>query len=172
MKNKPHTSILNTTALTLSFALCAYSASGIAANADRPLVQPVASAFSKLDTNQDHRLNHDEAVQDQDLAQHFENADIDRNGSLSKQEFEQFKQAAQQSRMEAFLDDTEVTEKIRDELVHDNHTRSLNISVETYKGEVILSGFVDTDQQAHRAVEIASSVQGVQTVKNSLVVKG
>jgi hyperosmotically inducible protein len=37
---------------------------------------------------------------------------------------------------------------------------------------VILSGFVDTDLQARRAVEIASGVRGVQTVKNSLVVKG
>lgn len=172
MKNKPHTFTSNTRALTLGLALCVYSASGMTANADRPLVLPFASAFSKLDSNQDHHLNHDEAVQDQDLAQHFENADIDRNGSLSEQEFEQFKQAAQQSRMEAFLDDTEVTEKIRDELVHDSHTKSLNISVETYKGEVILSGFVDTDQQAHRAVEIASAVHGVQAVKNSLVVKG
>lgn len=172
MKNQPHILILKTAALTLSLALCAYSVSGLTANADRPVMQPFASAFSKLDANQDHRLNHDEAVQDQDLAKHFENADLDRNGSLSEQEFEQFKQAAQQARMEAFLDDTEVTEKIRDELVHDSHTRTLNISVETYKGEVVLSGFVDTDQQAHRAVEIASSVQGVQVVKNSLVVKG
>jgi hyperosmotically inducible protein len=172
MKNQPHTFILKNATLALSLALCAYSASGLTANADRPLVQPFASAFSKLDSNQDHRLNHDEAVQDQDLAQHFENADMDRNGSLSEQEFEQFKQAAQQARLEVFLDDTEVTEKIRDELVHDNKTKSLNISVETYKGEVILSGFVETDQQAHRAVEIASSVQGVQAVKNSLVVKG
>lgn len=172
MKNKPSTFRFNITALALGLAICAHSVSGHTANAERPIVQPFASAFSKLDSNQDHRLNHDEAVQDQDLAQHFENADIDRNGSLSEQEFEQFKQAAQQARMKAFLDDTEVTEKIRDELVHDRHTRSLNISVETYKGEVILSGFVETDQQAHRAVEIASSVQGVQTVKNSLVVKG
>jgi len=37
---------------------------------------------------------------------------------------------------------------------------------------VILSGFVDTEAQASRAVEIASGVRGVLSVKNSLIVKG
>jgi osmotically-inducible protein OsmY len=45
------------------------------------------------------------------------------------------------------------------------------ISVETYKGVVQLSGFVDSAQAARRAVELARSVKGVKSVKNSLVVK-
>jgi osmotically-inducible protein OsmY len=45
------------------------------------------------------------------------------------------------------------------------------ISVETYNGVVQLSGFVDSAQAARRAVELARSVKGVKSVKNSLVVK-
>jgi hyperosmotically inducible protein len=43
--------------------------------------------------------------------------------------------------------------------------------VETYKGTVLLSGFVDSEEQVRRATEIAASVDGVVNVKNGLAVK-
>jgi hyperosmotically inducible protein len=49
--------------------------------------------------------------------------------------------------------------------------KSLAIKVQTYHGQVILSGFVDNAAQSKRAVEIASGVRGVLSVKNSLVIK-
>jgi osmotically-inducible protein OsmY len=45
------------------------------------------------------------------------------------------------------------------------------ISVESHKGVVQLSGFVDSRQAATRAVELARSVKGVKSVENSLIVK-
>jgi len=45
------------------------------------------------------------------------------------------------------------------------------ISVESHKGVVQLSGFVDSKQAAGRAAELARSVKGVKSVKNSLIVK-
>jgi osmotically-inducible protein OsmY len=45
------------------------------------------------------------------------------------------------------------------------------INVETFKGVVQLSGFVDSEQASARASEVARSVKGVTAVKNSLIVK-
>jgi osmotically-inducible protein OsmY len=47
----------------------------------------------------------------------------------------------------------------------------LQINVETFKGEVQLSGFVDSAQNVRRAGEVARSVTGVKSVKNDLIVK-
>jgi osmotically-inducible protein OsmY len=43
--------------------------------------------------------------------------------------------------------------------------------VETFKGVVQLSGFVNSPQVVSRAVEVASRVGGVKSVKNNLLIK-
>nr|MBF0223755.1 BON domain-containing protein [Desulfobulbaceae bacterium] len=45
------------------------------------------------------------------------------------------------------------------------------IKVESFKGFVQLSGFVDSAQTSGRATEIANSVRGVKYVKNGIVIK-
>jgi len=45
------------------------------------------------------------------------------------------------------------------------------INVETFKGEVQLSGFVDSAQSVKKAGEVARGVNGVKSVKNNLIVK-
>ena len=47
----------------------------------------------------------------------------------------------------------------------------LQINVESFKGVVQLSGFVDSPEAAARAVEAARSVEGVKAVKNKMSVK-
>lgn len=128
--------------------------------------------FQKLDRNSDQKLTRVEASRDSDVAADFDRADGDRNGALNSDEYGNYKSALQQARVEAYLDDSTVTAKVKAELLKDAGVKGLAIKVETHRGMVILSGFVDTDLQARRAVEIASGVRGVQTVKNSLVVKG
>jgi osmotically-inducible protein OsmY len=49
--------------------------------------------------------------------------------------------------------------------------KSLQINVESFKGEVQLSGFVDSTMSAKKAGEVARGVEGVVSVKNDLVVK-
>jgi hyperosmotically inducible protein len=71
-----------------------------------------------------------------------------------------------------YVDDTVITTKVKSKLVADQGLSGFNIEVETFKGVVQLSGFVDTNEQAQRAEEIAESVGGVREVKNSLIVKG
>lgn len=70
-----------------------------------------------------------------------------------------------------YIDDTVLTSKVKAEIFNDPMLKVLQINVESYKGVVQLSGFVDSAQTAAKAVELAKSVKGVASVKNSLVVK-
>jgi len=70
-----------------------------------------------------------------------------------------------------FVDDSAITTKVKAALLAEPGIRSYQISVETFKGVVQLSGFVDTQQQKSKAGEIVWSVDGVRSVKNNILVK-
>jgi hyperosmotically inducible protein len=69
------------------------------------------------------------------------------------------------------LDDAVVTTKVKSALLADNVGKGGDTSVETRKGEVLLSGFVDNQAQADREVELAKGVAGVTSVQNKLMIK-
>jgi osmotically-inducible protein OsmY len=69
------------------------------------------------------------------------------------------------------IDDAAITSKVKAALLADPDVKGLAVHVKTYKGEVQLSGFVDTLAQKNRAAEVARGVKGVQWVKNDTVVK-
>jgi osmotically-inducible protein OsmY len=70
-----------------------------------------------------------------------------------------------------YLDDTAITTKVKAKMVEDPAVSALNIKVETFKGTVQLSGFANNATEVNRAVEIARSVDGVQSVKNDIRLK-
>ena len=70
-----------------------------------------------------------------------------------------------------YVDDSVITTKVKSLLANDDFFKSFQISVETYKGTVQLSGFVNSQQAVDKAGEIARSVKGVKSVKNDLIVK-
>ena len=70
-----------------------------------------------------------------------------------------------------YVDDSVITTKVKSLLANDAFFKSFQISVETYRGTVQLSGFVDSQKAVDKAGEIAGSVQGVKSVKNNLIVK-
>jgi len=70
-----------------------------------------------------------------------------------------------------YVDDSVITTKVKSLLAGDDFLKSFQIGVETYKGVVQLSGFVNTKEAANKAAQIAGSVKGVKFVKNDLVVK-
>ena len=70
-----------------------------------------------------------------------------------------------------YVDDSVITTKVKSLLAADDLLKSFQISVETYKGTVQLSGFVASQQAVDKAGEIARSVKGVKSVKNDLIVK-
>ena len=70
-----------------------------------------------------------------------------------------------------YVDDSVITTKVKSLLANDDFLKSFQITVETYKGTVQMSGFVDSQKAIDKAGEIASGVKGVKSVKNNLNVK-
>jgi len=64
-----------------------------------------------------------------------------------------------------------ITTKVKAAIFNDPSLKVFQINVETFKGEVQLSGFVDSAQMVKKAGEVARSVKGVTSVKNNLNVK-
>jgi len=70
-----------------------------------------------------------------------------------------------------YVDDSVITTKVKSLLAADDLLKAFQVSVETNKGTVQLSGFVASQQAVDKAGEIAHSVKGVTSVKNDLIVK-
>ena len=70
-----------------------------------------------------------------------------------------------------YVDDTAITTKVKSALLGDGAVKSFEIKVETVKGVVQLSGFVDTADQKAAAQKDAFAVHGVADVRNDLIVK-
>jgi osmotically-inducible protein OsmY len=70
-----------------------------------------------------------------------------------------------------YIDDSVITTKVKSLLAGDDFLKSFQISVESFKGTVQLSGFVNSQKAVDKAVEITRSVNGVKSVKNNLIVK-
>lgn len=70
-----------------------------------------------------------------------------------------------------YIDDAVITTKVKAAIFDDPMTKLLEIKVETFKGEVQLSGFVSSQAAANRAVELARGVKGVTAVKNDMQIK-
>jgi len=64
-----------------------------------------------------------------------------------------------------YADDSVITTKVKSLLANNDFLKSFQISVETYKGTVQLSGFVNSQQIADKAVEIAMGVKEVKIFK-------
>jgi hyperosmotically inducible periplasmic protein len=69
------------------------------------------------------------------------------------------------------IDDTVITTKVKAALLGDPDTKSFDIKVETRKGVVQLSGFVDNHTQAGRAKSIAQTIEGVKSIDDAMTVK-
>jgi osmotically-inducible protein OsmY len=69
------------------------------------------------------------------------------------------------------IDDSVITGKVKTALVADPDTKAHQINVETFKGTVQLSGFVDDTTARRRATEVARTVDGVKNVENELEVR-
>jgi hyperosmotically inducible periplasmic protein len=69
------------------------------------------------------------------------------------------------------VDDATITTKVRTALLTEKDLNSFDISIKTFDGTVQLSGFVDSQWQIDKAVQVASAVNGVRKVKNDLIHK-
>lgn len=70
------------------------------------------------------------------------------------------------------IDDTVVTTKVKSALFADSDIKSFDLKVETRKGAVQLSGYVDNQAQIDRAITATRAVEGVKSVDNNISLKG
>lgn len=70
-----------------------------------------------------------------------------------------------------YLDDSVITTRVKTAVFNEPTLKSAEINVETFKGVVQLSGFVSSQADINKAVEIARSVKGVTSVQNDMQLK-
>ncbi|OZB12605.1 MAG: transporter [Marinobacter sp. 34-60-7] len=70
-----------------------------------------------------------------------------------------------------YFDDTVITTKVKAAIFNEPSLKSAEINVETFKGVVQLSGFVNSEADIDTAVRVARSVKGVMSVKNDMALK-
>jgi osmotically-inducible protein OsmY len=77
-----------------------------------------------------------------------------------------------QSTVGEYIDDSAITTAVKAKFVEDKSVDATAISVETLRGEVMLSGFAKSGTEKARAETLARGVKGVKQVKNQLEVRG
>jgi osmotically-inducible protein OsmY len=70
-----------------------------------------------------------------------------------------------------YVDDSVITLKVKTAIFAEESLKSSEVNVETFKGVVQLSGFVNSQADIQRAVAVASEVGGVKSVKNDMQLK-
>lgn len=70
-----------------------------------------------------------------------------------------------------YVDDSVITTKVKAAIFNEETLKSSEINVETFKGVVQLSGFVNSSADIAKAAEVARAVKGVTSVKNDMRLK-
>ncbi|MBE0612059.1 MAG: BON domain-containing protein [Burkholderiales bacterium] len=71
-----------------------------------------------------------------------------------------------------YVEDTVITAKVKAAVLEESSLKSAEINVETFKGVVQLTGFVNSSADIKKAVAVAKVVKGVKSVKNDMILKG
>lgn len=69
------------------------------------------------------------------------------------------------------IDDSVLTTRVKSALLADPEVKSFDIQVETRKGQVQLSGFIDTRERMDQAIALVRRVEGVKGVDNGMTLK-
>ncbi len=69
------------------------------------------------------------------------------------------------------MSDSVLTARVKSALLRERGIKSTDVHVESSQGRVLLSGFVDSEEQKQRALRVASRVGGVREVRDGLNVR-
>ena len=70
-----------------------------------------------------------------------------------------------------YVDDSVITTKVKAAIFNEPSLKVADINVESFKGTVQLSGFVRSQAEIYKAVEVARGVGGVTSAKNDMRLK-
>jgi len=163
--------ILSVTALAwaIPFAHAGMNAAGAQVGVTPP---PADSAeFQKLDANRDGYLSRAEVRGSEMFGKDFDQADRNHDGRLSAEEAIAAEQLHDRGTAARYAEDAWITAKVKTALLREKGLDSMDISVETYRNEVLLSGFVADPAQKRKALLVASNVAGVKDVRDGLEIR-
>ena len=129
------------------------------------------SKFQRLDKNRDGYLSREETRSIRDFAKAFDEADDNKDGKLDAAEYVKAEGIHDRIVTGKYVEDSLVTAKVKAALLRDPALNSMDVSVETQGGQVLLSGFVKDESQRQKAKQVASSVTGVASVKDAMQLK-
>jgi hypothetical protein len=152
-------------------AAIAVAVSAAFAAAPATAAEPANPKFQALDKNNDGFITRDEVVGTRWYDKAFDQADENRDGRLDQTEF--VKAEAIQDRDSAghYASDTYIKGKVKTKLLATRGLKSRDLDIEVLGGEVMLSGFIRDEQQRSKAIQVASSVKGVTSVNDKMVVR-
>jgi len=92
--------------------------------------------------------------------------------ACSKKPADDMAPAPQSASVGTDVDDVVITTKIKAALLTNENVKSLDVTVITSSGNVMLSGFVGSQNQIDIAMDLAKSIHGVKQVENQFTLKG
>lgn len=138
------------------------------------LITPIATAgfvaptFNAFDNNSDGSISLEEFQAQGGLIKAFHEGDINRDLRLSKDELAKASASNDRIMSNNFVDDAWITTKVKTMLLKDDIIKGLSVNVETSKGTVLLSGWVNNEAQIVHAEQVARGIEGVKSVRNDL----
>jgi hyperosmotically inducible protein len=133
--------------------------------------EPARAKFLKLDRNANGYLEKSEIAHLRGYEAAFDQADENRDGKLDPGEFIKAESIYDRARAAAYVGDGALTAKVKAALLKESNLKSADVHVETDRGRVLLSGWVENPEQRNKAVKAASLVQGVVEVKDGMKVR-
>ena len=153
-----------------AFAVSAALAAVPATAADQGAKTPNPK-FEALDKNNDGYITRDELQGLRWYDKAFDQADENRDGRLDQTEFIKAEAIQDRTSTGNYVSDTALKAKVKTKLLATRGLKSRDLDIEVLGGEVLLSGFVRDEQQRSTALQVASSVKGVTSVKDAMLVR-
>lgn len=127
--------------------------------------------FKSLDKDGDGFISKEEAAAERGFERAFGEADANKDGRLDTNEFTTAEAYHQRLQAGGYISDSALTAKVKTALVRERGLSSMDVNVETYNGRVLLSGWVDSEEQRKKALNVARHVDGVIEVRDGMNVK-
>lgn len=143
------------------------SSGAVLAQAGGEPVSALRAEFMALDRNRDGLISKVEALGNGEIQKRLSAFDRDKDGLLSEAEYT----LAVEDNNKRILHDSTITARVKAALFAEKGIPSLQIAVDTYEGEVRLTGFVSAPEIVSRAGRVTATVNGVRTVHNDITVK-